>query len=149
MTVLPLPHACLEVGAGREYSTAAPGVLPWLIDRLIDLFNVQTYIKYLTGHLKLARSHPQIVVVCLAVVGQIFICCLPNTAVTASMDDRIYEMNDRIYEVREKTATGARPLLFSKDSKCSFICLVLPTWASTIVGRARQTTAFDISDVVH
>ena len=38
------------------------------------------------------------------------------------MDDRIYEMNDRIYEVREKTATGARPLLFSKDSKCSFIC---------------------------
>ena len=75
-------------------------------------------------------------VFCLAVVGQIFIRCLPKTAVTAVMDDLIYEMNDCIYEVREKTATGARPLLFSKDSRFSFICLVLHTWASTIVGRA-------------
>ena len=65
------------------------------------------------------------------------------------MNDRIYEMNDQIYGVKEKTATGARPLLFLKDSKCSFICLVLYTWTSTIVDRARQTTAFDISDVVH
>ena len=35
--------------------------------------------------------------------------------------DRIYEMNDRIYEVREKTASGARLLLFSKDSMCSYL----------------------------
>ena len=81
--------------------------------------------------------------------GQVFKCCLPNTAVIGSMVDRNYEMNDQIYGVREKTATGARLLLFSKDSKFSFICLVLYTWTSTIVDRARQTTAFDISDVVH
>ena len=76
-------------------------------------------------------------------VGQIFICCLPKTAVTASIHDRIYEMSNQIYEVREKTIIGARPLF------CSFICLVLDTWASTIVGRARQTMAFDVSDMVH
>ena len=54
------------------------------------------------------------VVVCLT-LGQIFIhvCCLPNTAVSASMADRIYEMSDRIYDLREKTTTGAHPHLFS------------------------------------
>ena len=65
------------------------------------------------------------------------------------MDDRINKMSDQIYEVREETTTGAFPLLFSKDSKCSFICLVLHTWASTIAGRAKQTMTFDISDMVH
>ena len=67
------------------------------------------------------------------------------------MDDSNNEMSDQIYGVRVKLAIWACPLLFLKDRKCSsFICrCALHTWASTIVEWARQTMAFDISDVVH
>ena len=64
---------------------------------LIDWLSLTSQCTFSTlwDCLKLARSRPQIAVVCLP-VGRIFICCLPNTAVTISIDECICEMLDRM-----------------------------------------------------